>query len=187
MAANWLASGRLPHRNGTASQITCPWQAFDSADRPIMIAVGNDAQFRRLAGLLGLPELADDPRFATNHARVENAEALVPMLAEAFRRDSAGAWQARLEAIGIPSGPINGFDDVFAEPQVRHRDLLKTYDHPTAGPVRLVPNPVRFSETEAVATRPPPVFAADTDAVLRDLLGRSAEEIAALRASGAIA
>ena len=184
MAMNWLSSGRLPRRNGTASQITCPWQSFDCADRPIMIAVGNDPQFRRLVGLLDLGALADDPRYATNLARVENAETLVPSLAERFAADTADAWFTRLEAAGIPSGPLNSFADVFEMEQVKARDLLVDAEHPTAGTIRMIRNPVRFSESSTGATRPPPPFAAHTDEVLAEI-GYSASEIAALKNAGA--
>jgi crotonobetainyl-CoA:carnitine CoA-transferase CaiB-like acyl-CoA transferase len=184
MAMNWLSSGRLPRRNGTASQITCPWQTFDCSDKPIMVAVGNDAQFRRLVELLGLPELADDVRYATNLARIQNAETLVPLLAERLRGDTAAAWYEALDRIGIPSGPLNTFADVFAMPQVEERGLLQSVEHPTAGTVRIVANPVHFSATEAGPVRPPPVFAQHTDEVLSEL-GLSGEEIAALKESGA--
>ncbi|MEX6508454.1 CaiB/BaiF CoA transferase family protein [Jiella sp. M17.18] len=184
MAMNWLSSGTLPRRNGTASQITCPWQSFDCADRPIMIAVGNDAQFRRLAVLLDLGELADDPRFATNLLRVENADVLIPLLADRLKADVADAWFARLEEAGIPSGPLNSFADVFEMDQVKARDLIVEAEHAKAGPIRMIRNPVRFSATSTGADLPPPVFAAHTDAVLAEI-GYSSEEIAALKAAGA--
>ncbi|MGO4852212.1 CaiB/BaiF CoA transferase family protein [Phaeovulum sp. W22_SRMD_FR3] len=185
MAMNYLSSGTLPHRNGTASQITCPWQAFDCADRPIMIAIGNDAQFGRFATYLGLDGVADDPRYATNLARVQNAQTLVPMIAEKLARRSADTVYAELEAISIPAGPLNAFDDTFRMPQVRHRDLIKTLDHPSAGPVRYVGNPVQMSGCDTGARRHPPLFAEHTDEVLREL-GLDADEIDGLRTIGAI-
>lgn len=186
MAMNYLSSGKLPRRNGTASQITCPWQSFDCADRPIMIAVGNDMQFRRFTELLGRPELADDPRFVTNLERVRNADTLVPILAECLKKDTADNWYAALEKVGVPSGPLNTFEDVFEHPQVQHRGLLQTVEHSKVGTVRVVANPIRFSATETGAKLPPPVFAEHTDEVLTGMLGLSADEIGALRQKGAI-
>jgi crotonobetainyl-CoA:carnitine CoA-transferase CaiB-like acyl-CoA transferase len=186
MAMNYLSSGQLPRRNGTASQITCPWQSFDCADRPIMIAVGNDAQFRKFAALLGRPELADDPHYATNLERVRNADTLVPILAARLAQDTADNWYAALEAIGVPSGPLNTFEDVFAHPQVRHRELLQTMEHPKAGTICIVANPTRFSATTTGTDRPPPVFAQHTDEVLAEVLGMPEAEIAELRRKGVV-
>ena len=185
MAMNWLSSGKLPRRNGTASQITCPWQAFDCADRPIMIAIGNDAQFARFCAYLGLDGVAEDPRFATNLARVNNADTLVPMIAYKLAERKADTCHAELEAIGIPAGPLNTFEDVFAMEQVQERGLLKALDHPTAGRIRYVGNPVRFSATMAEDGRHPPLHGEHTEEVLGEL-GLSAEEVATLRAAGAV-
>lgn len=185
VAMNYFSSGKLPRRNGTASQITCPWQAFDCADRPIMIAVGNDPQFARFCEYLGLYELADDPRFATNLARVTNADVLVPMIAEKLAGKQADTCYAELEAIGIPAGPLNSFEDVFAMEQVQERGLLKALDHPNAGRVRYVGNPVRFSKAMADDGRHPPLHAEHTDEVLREL-GLDAGEVATLRDAGAV-
>lgn len=185
MVMNYLSSGRLPRRNGTASQITCPWQAFDCADRPIMIAIGNDAQFRRFADYLDLSDLADDPRYATNLARVQNAETLIPQLAEKLKTKTADACWSDLDAIGIPAGPLNAFDDVLKMPQVEARQLLQQVDHPAAGTVRYIANPVKFSGAEAGASIPPPRFAEHTDAVLRDF-GFTEAEVTDLREKGAV-
>lgn len=185
MAMNYLSSGRLPRRNGTASQITCPWQAFDCADRPIMIAIGNDAQFSRFADYLGLPELAQDDRYATNLARVQNADTLIPQIAAKLATKQADACYAELEAIGIPAGPLNSFDDVFRMEQVQERGLLQEMQHGSAGLVRYVSNPVKFSGLDAGTDMPPPRFAEHTDAVLTGL-GLDAEQIAALRAAGIV-
>ncbi|MBV6634285.1 MAG: CoA transferase [Mameliella sp.] len=185
MAMNYLSSGRLPRRNGTASQITCPRQAFDCADRPIMIAIGNDAQFSRFADYLGLPELAQDDRYATNLARVQNADTLIPQIAAKLATKQADACYAELEAIGIPAGPLNSFDDVFRMEQVQERGLLQEMQHGSAGLVRYVSNPVKFSGLDAGTDMPPPRFAEHTDAVLTGL-GLDAEQIAALRAAGIV-
>ncbi|MBW4984417.1 CoA transferase [Mameliella sp. CS4] len=185
MAMNYLSSGRLPRRNGTASQITCPWQAFDCADRPIMIAIGNNAQFARFADYLGLQGLAQDNRYATNLSRVQNADTLIPQIAAKLAGKQADACYAELEAIGIPAGPLNSFDDVFRMEQVQERGLLKEMQHSSAGPIRYVTNPVKFSGLEAGTDMPPPCFAEHTDAVLTGL-GLDAEQIAALRDAGIV-
>ncbi|KHQ51341.1 CaiB/BaiF CoA transferase family protein [Mameliella alba] len=185
MAMNYLSSGRLPRRNGTASQITCPWQAFDCADRPIMIAIGNDAQFSRFADYLGLPELAQDDRYASNLARVQNADTLIPQIAAKLATKQADACYAELEAIGIPAGPLNSFDDVFRMEQVQERGLLQEMQHGSAGLVRYVSNPVKFSGLDAGTDMPPPRFAEHTDAVLTGL-GLDADQIAGLRAAGIV-
>ena len=185
MAMNYLSSGRLPRRNGTASQITCPWQVFDGADRPIMIAIGNDAQFRRFADYLGLDGVAEDPRYATNLARVEHSATLIPMIAEKLATKPADMCVAELEAIGIPSGPLNSFEDVFEMPQVESRELLRELSHPSAGRVRYVGNPIRFSSAEVGESRPPPLFAEHTDEIMREL-GFEEDEITRLRDAGAI-
>lgn len=186
MAMNYLSSGKLPRRNGTASQITCPWQAFDCADRPIMIAIGNDAQFARFADYLGLDGVAEDARFATNLARVQNADTLVPMIAAKLAEKQADTCYAELERIGIPAGPLNSFEDVFEMDQVKARELLKALDHPSAGRVRYVGNPVRFSRSSTPDGRHPPLHAEHTDEVLSEL-GFGDDERAALRDSGAVA
>jgi crotonobetainyl-CoA:carnitine CoA-transferase CaiB-like acyl-CoA transferase len=183
---NYLSSGVLPRRNGTASQVTCPWQTFDCADRPIMIAIGNDAQFRRFAAFIDLPELADDPRYETNLARVRHADTLIPVLAERLKTRNAEEWNEALNAVGIPAGPLNSFEDVFEDPQVRHRELLRTFEHPTAGTVRYVGNPVRLSSDDEEVARRPPLFAEHTDEVLKEL-GLDQMEIAELRQAGAAA
>ncbi len=186
VAMNYLSNGRVPKRNGTASQITCPWQVFDAADKPIMIAVGNDAQFRRLCALLTCPELAEDPRFATNLERVRHKETLVPMLAERIIKWAAEDLQQKLEDVGIAAGPILGFDEVLDSQQVKERGLKKTMQHPTAGDIEVIANPIVFSETPNVYEHTAPEFGADTDAVLQGHLGLSDQDIATLRSKGII-
>lgn len=185
MAMNYLSSGKLPRRNGTASQITCPWQAFDCADRPIMIAIGNDAQFARFAEYLGLDTAAQDERFSTNLARVTNADVLVPMIAAKLQERQADACYEDLEKIGIPAGPLNSFEDVFEMEQVQKRELLHALEHPRAGRVRYVGNPVRFSKCAAPDGRHPPLLGEHTSEVLHEI-GLRDEEISVLRGSGAV-
>lgn len=184
MAMNYLSSGTVPTRNGTASQITCPWQAFQASDKPVMIAVGNDAQFGRLCDLLGL-DIAQNARFATNLARIRHREELVPLLAERLLTRTADEWERVLEEVGIAAGPINSFDDVMADPQLAHREMRRTMPHPVAGQIDIIANPIRFSATPVVYERAPPELGAHTDEVL-ETLGRDQAEVARLRAAGII-
>jgi crotonobetainyl-CoA:carnitine CoA-transferase CaiB-like acyl-CoA transferase len=186
VAMNYISSGHVPARNGTASQITCPWQVFDAADKAIMIAVGNDPQFKRLCDLLGCPDLAEDTRYATNLERISNKKTLVPLLQGRIAEWTAGELQDRLEAVGIAAGPINGFDDVLKDEQFKHRNLRRTMAHPSAGTIDVIANPIVFSETPNVYDRAPPELGADTNRVLEDNLGMTEAQIEALRAQDVI-
>jgi crotonobetainyl-CoA:carnitine CoA-transferase CaiB-like acyl-CoA transferase len=184
---NYLVSGRMPVRAGAASQITCPWQAFDCADMPLMLAVGTDQQFARLCETLGMPELAQDPRFVTNRKRMEHKSTLIPLLAARFATRTAHEWMAAFNEIGIASGPLNDFGQVFADPQLRHREMLREIPHPISGTVPMVANPVRFSATPIEYERWPPLHGEHTDEVLRGELGMRDDEIAALRRDKVVA
>lgn len=181
MGTNYLASGVAPARWGNAHPNIVPYQAFAAADGHLIVAVGNDGQFRKFAAVLGAPELADDQRFATNPARVRHREVLVPLLAEILRGRTRQAWIAALEAASVPCGPINNLQEVFDDPQVRARGLQVTLPHPAAGQVQLVASPMRLSATPPQYDRPPPLLGQHTDQVLQELLGYDAERIAALR------
>ncbi|HEX8623498.1 MAG TPA: CaiB/BaiF CoA-transferase family protein [Allosphingosinicella sp.] len=122
-ALNWMVSGDVPTRMGNGHANLVPYQAFRVADGEVIVAVGNDPQFARLCGILGLEALARDERFRTNPARVVNREALLPILAAAMLDRRAGEFSEALEAAGIPAGPVNAVDAVFADPQVVHRGL----------------------------------------------------------------
>jgi crotonobetainyl-CoA:carnitine CoA-transferase CaiB-like acyl-CoA transferase len=181
IAMNYLVSGRMPVRAGTSSQTICPWQAFDCADMPLMLAVGTDQQFARLCETMGLLALAADPRFLTNRKRMENKPALIPMLAERFKTRTAREWMDAFAAVGVASGPINNFGQVFADPQVKHREMLREIPHPLSGTLRIIANPVRFSDTPVEYGRWPPRLGEHTTEVLREMLKMGEEEIEALR------
>src|SRR5262245_22333926 len=184
---NYLVSGKMPVRAGTASQTICPWQAFDCADMPLMLAVGTDQQFARLCEVMGLPELAADARFLTNRKRMENKPALIPVLAERFKTRTARQWMDAFAVIGVASGPINDFGQVFADPQVKHREMLREIPHPLSGTLRIIANPVRFSDTPVEYGRWPPLRGEHTREVLREILAMSDEHIAALEREKVIA
>ncbi len=183
---NYLVSGRSPQRQGTAHPNIVPYQAFATADGHLMLAIGNDRQFATFVGLVGRAELATDPRFATNTARVANRVELVPIVGAVLATRGTREWISLLAPAAVPCGPINDIEAVFAEPQVRHRQMRFDLPHSLGGQVPQVRNPVRYSRTALDYRRPPPLLGEHTDAVLGAELGLGAAELAALRARGAI-
>lgn len=183
VASNYLVSGKAPGRLGNAHPNIVPYQAVEARDRQLVVAVGNDQQFQRFCDLLGLPDLAHDPRFATNPARVANRAALLAIIAPVLRIREADEWIALLWERGIPGGPINSVDRVFQDPQVRHREMVQEMDHPTAGKVAQVGIPIKFSETPGALRRHPPLLGEHTADVLAEL-GFSETEMVGLMASG---
>ncbi|MCA7957873.1 CoA transferase [Burkholderia multivorans] len=186
MNTNFLASGTPPVRWGNAHPNIVPYQTFQTSDGWIIVAVGNDGQFRKFVEAGGRPELADDERFATNPARVRHRGTLVPILAEMVKTRSKTAWIDALEAAGVPCGPINDLAEVFANEQVVARGMEVALPHPCGADVKLVRNPVRMSATPPDARTAPPLLGAHTDDVLRDMLGYDDARIAALKAKQAI-
>ncbi|MBN3728033.1 CaiB/BaiF CoA transferase family protein [Burkholderia sp. Ac-20379] len=186
MNTNYLASGQPPTRWGNAHPNIVPYQTFQTSDGWIIVAVGNDGQFRKFVEAGGRGELADDPRFATNPSRVRHRAVLVPILAEMTRARGKDAWIAALEAAGVPCGPINDLGEVFENEQVVARGLQVELPHPSGTPVKLVRNPVKMSATPPEARSAPPLLGEHTDAVLRELLGYDDAAIAALRGKGAV-
>ncbi len=181
-AMNYLVGGKPPVRMGNAHPNIVPYQDFPTADGHMIVAVGNDAQFGRLAAELGRPGWAEDPRFATNAARVANREALIAAIREATVTRTTTDWVRRLERVQVPCGPINALDAVFADPQVRARELRVDLPHSVAGHVPQVASPLRLSATPVGYRNAPPTLGADTRAVLGEVLGMSAAEIDALAA-----
>jgi crotonobetainyl-CoA:carnitine CoA-transferase CaiB-like acyl-CoA transferase len=181
LAMIYLVTGKQPERLGTASPITCPYQAFECADAPIMIAVGNDSQFVKLCEILNRPDLSSDSRFKTNPDRSRNRLTLVPLLADILKTRRVSQWYADFDAAGVPSGPINQFSQVFADPQIMHREMLLHMPHPTVGEIPQVANPVRFSATPVKYLRPPPLLGEHTTEVLREVLEMDDASIAELQ------
>jgi crotonobetainyl-CoA:carnitine CoA-transferase CaiB-like acyl-CoA transferase len=186
-ALNALVSGRNPDRHGNAHPNIVPYQSFRTADLPITVAVGNDQQFRRLCEVLGTPGLGVDARFASNELRVRNRAALLPLLQELLAVDSAANWLARLEAAGVPSGPVNTLQQVFADPQVRHRGLQQQLPHARVGNVPGVRCPIRMTGADVGSPLAPPALGADTQQVLARVLGLSAAQLEALARAGVVA
>ena len=186
MGSNYLNSGKPPKRWGNAHANIVPYQTFACADGHIIVATGNDGQYQKLVEAGGRPDLGADPRFATNPGRVQHRAILVPLLAEMMAGRDRETWIARLEAVGVPCGPINDIAEVFANPQVRARELAVELPHPSAGSVTLVRNPMRLSATPAQSGMAPPLLGQHTDEVLRELLGHDPQQIAALREQGVL-
>ncbi|KOR23086.1 CaiB/BaiF CoA transferase family protein [Burkholderia cenocepacia] len=186
MNTNFLASGKPPVRWGNAHPNIVPYQTFQTRDGWIIVAVGNDGQFRKFVEAGGRPELADDERFATNPSRVRHRDTLVPILAEMVKARGKADWIGALEAAGVPCGPINDLDEVFDNEQVIARGMQVSLPHPCGADVKLVRNPIRMSATPPDARTAPPLLGAQTEDVLRDMLGYDDVRIAALKAKQAI-
>lgn len=185
-AMNYLVSGTAPRRSGNAHPNLVPYQDFPTSDGHVIIAVGNDAQFARLCGVLALAELASDPSFASNKQRVLNRRELIDRLSAVTVTHPTAHWVAALESVGVPAGPINNLEAVFADPQVRARDMRVEISHAAGGTVSLVANPLRLSETPVSYRSAPPPLGAQTREVLMERLGLSAGEFAELRAKGIV-
>ncbi|MDO4683284.1 MAG: CaiB/BaiF CoA-transferase family protein [Lautropia sp.] len=185
-AMNYLATNSNPKRLGNSHPNIVPYQDFPTADGYMILAIGNDGQFARFCEIAGAPELANDTRFATNRARVENRATLVPLLKKLTVERNTADWIKALEAKAVPCGPINTLADVFADPQVQARGMKVTMPHPVAGQVPLVASPMKFSATPVDYRLPPPMLGEHTDEILAGTLGMSADDILKLREAGAI-
>ena len=185
-AMNYLIGGGAPTRHGSAHPNIAPYQAFRTADGHLMLAVGNDRQFASFCAACGLAGLEQDPRFADNAARVRHRAELTARIEAVLGLRGTGEWLARLRDAGVPAGPINDIAQAFAEPQVRHRGLRFELPHPLAGRVSQVGQPTRFSRSALEYRRAPPTLGEHTEEVLRERLGLNPQELAQLRASGAL-
>jgi formyl-CoA transferase len=174
-ASNALVSGKDPPRQGNTHPNIVPYQPFAAADQPIIIAVGNERQFARLAEICGHPEWAGDERFASNAARVANREAMVSLVAEAIRHKPAAEWLSQLEAAGIPAGPINSVTQALSDIQAQHRGMVRAM----AG-IPQVGSPVRFDGEHADSDLPPPALGQHTLEIV-EALGLSRNEIDLLK------
>ena len=185
LGAGYLTTGIAPQRAGNAHQNIVPYQVFEVSDGHVILAVGNDGQYARFCRVAGRPDLATDPRFVRNADRVRNRSILVPLLAAEMKRRPRQDWLSALEQAKVPCGPINDLSEVFADPHVQARQMTVEMSHPLAGPVRLVASPMKLLATPVQYRLAPPLLGADTEVVLAEF-GLAPDEIAALRASGAI-
>lgn len=186
VAGNYLVSGRPPGRYANAHGTIVPYQTFATDDGHLMLAVGNDSQFRSLCEAIGLGELAADVRFATNPARVENRESLVPLLAERFRRQPTRRWIERLLDVDVPCGPVNSVPDALATPQAQARQMVQPVVDSAGDAFSLVGPVIKMSETPPEITSAPPFLGEQTGEVLAEKLGFSREKIEELRQAGVI-
>ncbi|HEU5176022.1 MAG TPA: CaiB/BaiF CoA-transferase family protein [Burkholderiales bacterium] len=184
--ANYLATGTPPGRLGNDHPNIAPYQVLPTSDGSFIVACGNDNLFGKFSQVLGRPELAGDARFATNGKRVANRAELTRIVSEITAKQSMRHWLDALEGAGVPCGPINNLEQVFAEPQALARGLRMELPHPTAGKVALTRSPMRFSETPVQHETPPPTLGQHTDEVLKGLLKKSPSEIGQLRSEGIV-
>jgi formyl-CoA transferase len=185
-ATAYLVAGEVQGRWGSAHPSLVPYQAFRARDGYLMVGAGNERLWKAFCQVLGVPEWADDPRYDANAKRVERRAELVGLIEARLAARDRDAWVAEFAAAGLPAGPINDIGQVFADPQVRHREMAVEVEHPTAGRVRLPGVPVKFARTPGGIQGPPPRLGEHTGEVLRRVLGLSDAEIAELRAAGAI-
>ncbi|MBU3621582.1 CaiB/BaiF CoA-transferase family protein [Polynucleobacter sp. CS-Odin-A6] len=186
ISSAYLCSDQVPSRYGNASPIIVPYQTFPSSDGWIIVAVGNDGQFKQFVTAGGEAHLADNPLYVTNPLRVENRKLLIPLLEEMTRHKTKLEWIALLEAAKVPCGPINNFEEVFNNEQVKARGVQIEVSHPTAGSMKLVGSPMRLSETPVEVRMAPPTLGQHTQEILLERLKLDPEAIVALQAKGVI-
>jgi crotonobetainyl-CoA:carnitine CoA-transferase CaiB-like acyl-CoA transferase len=178
-SAEYFAEGVIPQPLGSAHRMFAPYQAIRCADGYVTLGSANDRLFQRLCTLLGHPEWTDEPDYATATLRVRNRVALAERIERITAENTRQYWLARLDAAGIPCGPINNYAEAFADPQVRARDMVVEVEHPTLGRVRTAGSPIKMSETPPVVARPAPLLGEHTREVLREV-GYTDAEISAL-------
>ncbi|MBI3693825.1 MAG: CoA transferase [Acidobacteria bacterium] len=168
--ANYLGSGVIPGPMGTAFKAIVPYRTFGTADRDIAIAVASDKLWEAFCRAIDRPDLAEDPRYASNALRVQHRDTLEPLLFQMFRKATASEWQQRLDAAGVPCAPVRTLDEVCRDPQAAAREMFPTLRHPTAGPTPVTGLPIKLSETPGRVRFPAPLLGQHTRAVLHSLL-----------------
>lgn len=185
VAGGYFATGEIPRRYGSAHPTIVPYQAFPTADGHLTVAAGNDGLWARFARAVGLADLVDDPRFATNPDRVRNRDELLPLIERTLAQRSAAEWSKLLAEAAVPVGPINTVDQALAHPQVIAREMTVEVDHRSAGRIRMVGSPLKLSASPPRIRTAPPEHGEHTADVLRGL-GVDARQLAELRTGGAV-
>ena len=182
-ALNYLTSGELPARYGNGHPNIVPYELFPANDGYFVLAIGNDAQFQRFCEFAKAQDLSSDERFSTNQNRTHNRTQLIPLLRAITAQHSTEYWLNGLEQINVPCGPVNNMEQVFSDPQIKHREMQIEVPHPQSaeGNVSLIANPIKFSETPVSYDRHPPVLGEHTEEVLKQSLGLQDDEIEKLR------
>ena len=180
-----FATGQAPEALGSAHPLNAPYQSFRTGDGWINIGAANQRNWLRLLDVIDAPALDDDPRFDTNLKRMTNLAELVPLLEAHLESRGTDDWLARMEAVGLPAGPVMTICDMHRDPQAVARDMIVETDHPRAGPVKAIGSPIKFSETPGAVSRPAPTLGEHGREVLCEH-GYSETEIATLRDKGAL-
>ena len=186
MGSAYLCSGEVPQRLGNASPIIVPYQTFPTADGWIIVASGNNGQFRQLVTAGGEAHLADNPLYCENPLRVLHRKTLIPLLEAMIYKKTKAQWISLLEAAGVPCGPINNLQEVFENEQVQARGVQISVPHPSAGAMKLVASPMRLSETPVEVRLAPPTLGQHTDEILRDCLYLDSHAIMSLHQKGIV-
>jgi crotonobetainyl-CoA:carnitine CoA-transferase CaiB-like acyl-CoA transferase len=185
-AGSYFATGLAPERMGNRHPTIVPYETFAASDGEFVLAVGNDDQWQRCCRVVGLVELAADPRFTTNRERVRNYDVLRPLLADRLRSRTRAAWIEALTAEGVPCGAVRDVAEVLEDPQIAARSMVEAAEHATLGSVRVLGVPVKLSDTPGSVRTAPPTLGQHTDQILRNDLGLTDAEIASLRSAQVI-
>ena len=180
-ASNYFLSGKRPTRTGEWHPNLAPYQPFQTSDGSLIIAIGNDEQFKRFCAVTSLDELAEDSRFQKNSDRNIHRKELVHVIQQVLEKHTTESWIEKFKHAGIPSGPLNHIDEIMQDPQVQQRNLEVKLDHSSGTTVTSLANPIKFSETPVEYNKPPPTLGEDTDYVLSQILDKTKEEIEHLR------
>jgi crotonobetainyl-CoA:carnitine CoA-transferase CaiB-like acyl-CoA transferase len=195
LGSNYLVSGKVPGRAGNAHQNIVPYQVFevkspegspDGTRDHLILAVGNDGQFVKFCAVAGCPDLAKDPRYALNADRVRHRAELVPLLETILKTRTKAQWLPTLEAAKVPCGAINTLSEVFVDPQVQARGMVRPWQHPIKADLQLVASPIKLSRTPVREDFPPPMLGQHTAEILSEVLGLNAEQLGPLRGKGVI-
>lgn len=186
--AAYLTNRKVPGRLGNGHPTIVPYETFPASDKQFILAVGNDAQFLKFLESAGRADLIEDDRFATNVERVKNRDDVVPVIAEITRQKTADQWLEQLTKVGVPCGPVNNLEEVFNDPQIKHREMEITMDHATADEkaVHLIGNPIKMSDTPVTYRHPPPRVGEHSAEILTELIGLDDNDIERLIVDGTI-